>query len=240
MRDLSPENHLFMSTGGTNFALDQFRKVRFPQKFESEAQAIQRRLVQLDSRLNLIADRLRRKQARKLDSRESLNMVEQGLLNTVHELEASVRKGGDMQAELHVATSLLADYQNLKQKVLDYTSQYHPVDWAVETMGALPNMLSNLNFAQMSRLAAQADATIEDVVYARIGDVLLLHEDDFYGVAMGWVRVGDRKTEWVRAFQNGSTWVPVSDPSRFGEEFIRITRLLGQGRRMTLYRPRVA
>jgi hypothetical protein len=93
---------------------------------------------------------------------------------------------------------------------------------------------------QGSPLRDGSNATIEDIVHAQIGDLLLLHEDDFHGITSGWVRVGDRKTDWVRAVQNGSTWVPVSDRSKPGEEFLRITKLLRQGRRMTLSRPRVA
>lgn len=93
---------------------------------------------------------------------------------------------------------------------------------------------------QSSPLRDGSNATIEDIVRAQIGDLLLLHEDDFHGVTSGWVRVGDRKTDWVRAVQNGSTWVPVSDRSKPGEEFLRITKLLRQDRRMSLSRPRVA
>jgi hypothetical protein len=85
------------------------------------------------------------------------------------------------------------------------------------------------------KVAAGA-VTIEDVVHAGVGDLLVMLEDDFPGVALAWRRVGPSKTAWVRVIPNGGGWVPSADRVRPGEEFLGITRLLMRGRRFRLER----
>lgn len=266
---MDARQYIYQAEGGVQAAVaflkDVLQYPEFPDNFKPRVVDLAQRAVRAFAPIRVHADAARGRRARVEATAEplkSLRMAEQSLTNAVNGLQDAVDRGeGQYRVLVRTIRGLRDDVADLIRDVEAY-SEFDET-WAAMRGGvsdavrrvdewllgrhppaARPAMIASrkTHGGDVGRMAHTAgpSVTVEDIVRAQVGDLLLLHEDDFHGITYGWLRVGDRKTDWVRAFRNGSEWIPVADRPRPGEEFIRITRLLGQGRRMTLSRPRVA
>lgn len=266
---MDDRQYIYQAEGGVQAAVafmeDALRHPGFPDKFKPRVAALAQRALRAFAPIRVHADAARGRRARVDATAEPLKMLrmaEQGLANAVDGLQEAVDRGAGQYRVLIRTIQMLRD--DVVEVIRDVEA-YSEFDeaWAALRGGvsdavrgvdewllgrrppaARPALVAHWNAAGAGHgglvHTAGSGATVEDVVRAQVGDLLLLQEDDFHGATYGWKRVGERKTDWVRVFQNGSEWVPVADRPRPGEEFLRITRLLGQGRRMTLSRPRMA
>ena len=76
--------------------------------------------------------------------------------------------------------------------------------------------------------------TIEEVNNAGVGNVLIMLENDFMGIALAWRRVGASKTSWQQVIPNGSGWTAAGGSRRPGQDFLTITKMLRAGRRFVV------
>lgn len=150
---MAPFAHVFLAEAGANAARDFFsaalRSKDFPKKFRSRAQSLQKRVIDLDLALEVLAEKaranLKSKRAKELvasdDATKNLRWAVSGLGNALSELKLFVKQDSSQAPLLREVQLLHYEVGDLLSDVHEYLESLHPLDWVEEFYAGLTKKL---------------------------------------------------------------------------------------------------